>query len=120
MKPIVTLFVRPLDHEAWQGRWDGIHVRLGSAPGAVPAPAAADPLTPREREIACLVVLGLSNREIGERLHVAMGTVRKHRENLMTKLGVRNLAGLTQWAHSVQLLQPAPPENSSTPKGANP
>lgn len=118
MKPIVTLYVHPLDREAWQGRWDGVHVR--TAPGAAPAPATAnDPLTPREREIARLVVLGLSNREVGERLNVAMGTVRKHRENLMTKLGVRNLAGLTQWAHAAQLLQANPNPSSSTPKGAN-
>ena len=36
------------------------------------------PLTPREQEVAALVAKGLKNREIGEALNIATGTVKIH------------------------------------------
>jgi DNA-binding CsgD family transcriptional regulator len=45
-------------------------------------------LTPREREILAWVARGKTNPEIAELLWVAPGTVRKHLENVYTKLGV--------------------------------
>ena len=47
-----------------------------------------DPLTPRELDVLTLVVEGMSNREIGEQLHLATGTVRNHVSEIMGKLDV--------------------------------
>lgn len=45
-------------------------------------------LNPRELDVLALVVRGMSNREIGEQLHLATGTVRNHISEIMGKLGV--------------------------------
>ena len=54
----------------------------------------SQPLTQREREVMSLVVSGLTNVEIGERLFISVKTVEKHRGSLMGKLGVRSVADL--------------------------
>jgi DNA-binding CsgD family transcriptional regulator len=46
-------------------------------------------LTPREREILAWVARGKTNAEIAEILWIAPTTVRRHLENIYTKLGVR-------------------------------
>jgi DNA-binding NarL/FixJ family response regulator len=48
----------------------------------------ADTLTPRELEVLGLVQLGRSNREVAEVLFISRGTVKRHIENIMAKLGV--------------------------------
>jgi len=45
-------------------------------------------LTPREFDVLALVVKGMNNREIGEQLHLATGTVRNHVSEIIGKLGV--------------------------------
>jgi DNA-binding CsgD family transcriptional regulator len=45
-------------------------------------------LTRREHEVVVLVAEGLTNAEIGVRLWIAAGTVRRHLENVYAKLGV--------------------------------
>jgi len=49
-----------------------------------------DPLSEREREVLRLVALGLSNREIATRLHLAEGTVKNRVTSILQKLGVRD------------------------------
>ncbi len=51
-------------------------------------------LTDREHEIIRLVVKGLVNRVIGERLGIATRTVEVHRANALKKLGVKDVHGL--------------------------
>nr|WP_042183625.1 response regulator transcription factor [Kibdelosporangium sp. MJ126-NF4]CEL15655.1 DNA-binding response regulator, LuxR family [Kibdelosporangium sp. MJ126-NF4]CTQ93580.1 DNA-binding response regulator, LuxR family [Kibdelosporangium sp. MJ126-NF4] len=55
-----------------------------------PEPVRHPDLTGREREVLALVGAGLSNAEIGERLHVGVTTVKTHVGNLMTKTGCDN------------------------------
>lgn len=55
-------------------------------------------LTEREREVIRLIALEKTNAEIAEVLHVSEETVKTHRKNLMTKLDVRNAAGLVKYA----------------------
>jgi NarL family two-component system response regulator LiaR len=52
-----------------------------------PAPPGQD-ITEREKEILALMVEGLSNNEIAERLIVSASTVKFHVSNILSKLGV--------------------------------
>ncbi|MGH9209180.1 MAG: LuxR C-terminal-related transcriptional regulator, partial [Acidimicrobiales bacterium] len=49
-----------------------------------------DTLTPREREVLVLVGEGLSNDEIGHRLHMSRFTAKTHVGRLFAKLGARD------------------------------
>ncbi|OKB67086.1 DNA-binding response regulator [Serratia marcescens] len=51
-------------------------------------------LTPKEREIAHLVVRGMMNREMAERLNIALRTVEVHRAKVMEKMQAASLAEL--------------------------
>jgi DNA-binding NarL/FixJ family response regulator len=53
------------------------------------------PLSPREQQVLNLIVEGLSNSEIAERLEITVETVKTHVRSLMTKLAV---SGRTQMA----------------------
>jgi DNA-binding NarL/FixJ family response regulator len=49
-----------------------------------------DALTRRELEVLRLMAAGLSNREIGEALHMVEGTVKNHVSTILSKLGARD------------------------------
>ena len=53
-------------------------------------PDPVNELTGREREVLRLVAEGLTNREIGERLHLAEKTVKHYMTNVLGKLHVRS------------------------------
>jgi len=55
-----------------------------------PAQALIEPLSDREQEILALIATGATNREIGNRLFLAEGTVKNHVTNVLGKLGVRD------------------------------
>ncbi|MFI0237559.1 LuxR C-terminal-related transcriptional regulator [Streptomyces sp. NPDC016845] len=58
---------------------------------------AAQPLTPREREIAGLLAEGLSNREIGRRLFIELSTVKNHVHNILEKLRLTGRSDAASW-----------------------
>lgn len=64
----------------------------------------AEPLSPREQEVLTLVAQGLSNREVGERLYISVPTVKKHMENIHSKLYVRNRTQAVARARELGLL----------------
>jgi two-component system response regulator DesR len=66
-----------------------------------PAPAAVLELSDREREILVLLGTGLTNREIGERLHLGPDSIKKSATALYRKLGVRNRTEAAQRAATV-------------------
>ncbi len=55
-------------------------------------PEPGHDLTPREREVLALMVEGLNNPQIAERLVISVTTVRSHASNIFSKLGVSNRA----------------------------
>ena len=55
-------------------------------------------LTPREREVFSLVVLGRMNKEIAAELGAAEQTVKEHRGRVMKKLEARSVADLVKFA----------------------
>lgn len=55
-------------------------------------------LTPREREVLCLIASGETTKQIAARLKVSPKTVSTHREHLMRKLDVHSVANLTRYA----------------------
>lgn len=58
----------------------------------------APALTNREREVLIHIADGLSNKEIACTLGVGVRTVETHRERIMRKLDIHNVAGLTKFA----------------------
>jgi LuxR family maltose regulon positive regulatory protein len=58
----------------------------------IPGPGSSplvEPLSGREIEVLRLIAAGLSNREIADELFLAIGTVKKHINNIFGKLNVR-------------------------------
>lgn len=55
-------------------------------------------LTRREKEILKLIVEEYTTPEIAEKLFISNYTVETHRKNLLSKLGVKNVAGLVRYA----------------------
>ncbi len=77
---------------------------------ALPAPASpkavsgmeANPLTPREGEVAGLVAQGLANREIGKTLVISERTVDAHVLHILNKLGFNSRAQIAAWVAVLQ------------------
>ena len=61
-------------------------------------------LSPREQETALLIAEGLLNKQIADRLGITERTVRVHRANVFSKLGVRNAV---QFAQKLMLIKSA-------------
>jgi LuxR family transcriptional regulator, maltose regulon positive regulatory protein len=63
-----------------------------------------EPLSPRELEILRLIAQGLSNREIGERLFLALDTVKGHNRRIFDKLQVQRRTEAIARARELGLL----------------
>ena len=55
-------------------------------------------LSDREIEVLSLIVQGLINKEIADRLNIGLTTVITHRKNIMDKLGMKSVSALTIYA----------------------
>jgi len=95
----VDFLEKPFDEEQLLRAIERAFERLPPPP-ALAAPEAADreTLSGREREVMQLVVDGLDNRTIGERLGISPRTVEVHKGRVMRKVGARNLADLIRIA----------------------
>lgn len=56
-------------------------------------------LSEREKEVVQLVSQGLSNKDIGEKLHITESTVKNHLRNILAKLHLRNRVQLVAFAY---------------------
>ena len=66
--------------------------------GRQPARRRADYLTTREAEVLQLIAEGRANKQIASELYISIKTVEKHRQQVMNKLGIHDVAGLTRHA----------------------
>jgi len=53
-------------------------------------------ITKREKQVLKLISQEYTNKEIAEKLFISINTVEFHRENLLSKFGVRNSVGLVK------------------------
>lgn len=72
-------------------------------PADHPVPQAAtargeEMLSAREIEVLTLIVKGLLNKEIADKLNIGLTTVISHRRNIVEKLGMRSVSALTIYA----------------------
>lgn len=68
-----------LEHESQDGYWE-----------------LWQSLTPREQEIAALICLNYTSRQIASRLHISPETVKTHVEHILSKFGVADRNALRQ------------------------
>ena len=71
---------------------------------AGPSGPSANALSPREIEVARLVIEGASNREIAAQLFLSRKTVERHVSNALAKVGARNR---TELAHRLREIDPS-------------
>jgi DNA-binding NarL/FixJ family response regulator len=70
----------------------------GSHAGAREKGRGSEPLTSREQEVLQMVAEGHVNKQIAATLSLSIKTVEKHRQQLMDKLDIHDIAGLTRYA----------------------
>src|SRR5207249_4790715 len=66
-------------------------------------------LTSRETEVLQLIAEGFSNKQIAGELGISIKTVEKHRQQVMNKLNIHDVAGLTRHAISKGLVERSVP-----------
>jgi DNA-binding NarL/FixJ family response regulator len=62
-------------------------------------------LTSREVELLQLIAEGQANKQIASELSISIKTVEKHRQHLMEKLNIHDIAGLTRFAISAGIIE---------------
>jgi LuxR family maltose regulon positive regulatory protein len=75
-----------------------------ASPVPNPTGALIEPLSPRELEVLRLIAQGLSNHEIGDRLFLALSTVKGHNREIFGKLGVQRRTEAVARAREIGLL----------------
>jgi len=89
---------------------DGVDVNLKPAAeirdldGESPVAPLAEPISEREIEVLRLIAAGCSNQEIADTLVIALGTVKKHINNLYGKLAVSSRTQAILRARALDLL----------------
>ena len=98
----VDFLEKPFDEEAPVAAVEAALARERARLSATHVARARDlglaALTEREREVMDLLVLGLHNRDVAQRLAISPRTVEVHKARVMSKLGARNLAELIRIA----------------------
>lgn len=79
---------------------EGFVGRLGEGESSL------DALTPRQREILQLIAEGQSTKEIAFKLGLSVKTVETHRSQIMDRLNIRDVPGLTRFAVRNGLVSP--------------
>lgn len=86
------------DHERIRRRLRRLGVRTGAPRHPTTGPSGWGTLTESERKLIPLVVDGLTNRAIADRLCVSVHTVNTHMKHIFTKLDINTRVELTRLA----------------------
>ncbi len=62
-------------------------------------------LSSRELEVLQLIAEGQPNKQVADELSISIKTVEKHRQNLMQKLNLHDVAGLTRYAIGAGIIE---------------
>ena len=101
----VDFLEKPFDHDQLLASVEAAMRGLPETASAIGTRPVATTLSAREKEVMALVVDGVDNRSIGERLGISPRTVEVHKARVMTKLGARNLAELIRIASASGLMR---------------
>jgi len=71
----------------------------------VPTATQTERLTSREAEVLQLIAEGKANKQIAGELCLSVKTVQKHRQQMMNKLNIHEVAGLTRYAISKGIVE---------------
>jgi DNA-binding NarL/FixJ family response regulator len=82
--------------------------KVASHPAALPPNGPLAWLTPREREVAALLLRGLSNRHIAEELVITERTAETHVCRILSKLGLDSRAQIAAWIMDNGLMDSRP------------
>lgn len=63
--------------------------------------ARIDSLSPREQEVMAMVIAGFTNKDIAERLHLSIVTIKLHRGQVMRKMQADSLADLVKMSERI-------------------
>lgn len=99
LRDAVDFIEKPFDSERILAAIARATSRVDGAASTADAPKPASPenvLTAREHEVFGLVLQGLHNRQIAQRLQISARTVEVHKARMMEKLGVSNLVELVR------------------------
>jgi DNA-binding NarL/FixJ family response regulator len=80
-----------------------VNQRAGNKKSATLSPK----ISRREKDVLELIMKEYTTQEIADTLFISLKTVESHRRSLLTKLGVRNTAGLVRVAIEHQIMKPA-------------
>ena len=75
-------------------------------------------LSPREHEVLLLVITGLLNKQIADRMAIAIKTVKVHRARVMEKLGADSVAALVHQCEIVGLVPQQPTRRNTSATAA--
>ncbi|MFH1195978.1 MAG: LuxR C-terminal-related transcriptional regulator [bacterium] len=78
--------------------------RLNNSDSNTIPPIEHEQLSDRETEVLKLLVTGLSNKEIADKLFISIHTVISHRKNITQKTGIKSQSGLTIYAISNKII----------------
>ena len=109
--------------ETWRGRAffsKGIAKRLRAQrlEAFESGQAGKSELTGRETEVLQLIAEGLANKQIAADLCISIKTVEKHRQQVMNKLGIHEVAGLTRHAIAKGMVEASARLSESLPESS--
>jgi DNA-binding NarL/FixJ family response regulator len=93
-----------------------VHHRDRARAAGNPNPKLATPLpSSREMEVLQLVAEGRTNKEMAGLMGISIKTVEKHRHNLMEKLNIHDIAGLTRYAIENGIIESSAQRTTGSP-----